>query len=234
MARPSAGRLLLGIALVIAAVFAGRHAAGLLPRLAAWVQDLGAWGPSAFALGYVVATVALVPGSLLTLAAGAIFGIVKGTALVLIAATLGASLAFLISRYLAREAVERRLAAHPRFAAIDRAVGSEGRKIVFLLRLSPIFPFNLLNYGLGLTNIRFTDFLVASAGMVPGILLYVYCGRVIGDVARIASGASASPGPAGFLVLGIGLVATIAVTTLITRTARRALRAVTDVEPRTA
>src|SRR5439155_1410723 len=102
------------------------------------------------------------------------------------AATLGASAAFLVGRYLARAAVERRIAANPRFAAIDRAVGAEGRKIVFLLRLSPVFPFNLLNYALGLTRVRFADFFLASVGMLPGTVLYVYSGKLIGDVTGLA------------------------------------------------
>lgn len=229
MPRRSIIRALIGIAGILLIVLAGQRAAALVPRFLEWVERLGAWGPIVFAIGYVIATIAFVPGSLLTLAAGAIFGIAKGTALVLVAATAGACAAFLVSRYLARGAIERRLAGNRRFAAIDRAVGREGRKIVFLLRLSPVFPFNLLNYGLGLTNVRFADFLIASAGMLPGTLLYVYYGRVIGDVARLASGAGTPKGPGQYLLLGIGLVATIVVTTVITRTARRALQEVTDV-----
>ncbi len=204
-------------------VVAGRKAGALIPAFSAWVDGLGVWGPVAFVGGYALAAVAFVPGSLLTLAAGAIFGLGKGTALVLIAATLGASAAFLVSRYLARGFVERRLAGNERFAAIDRAIGTQGRKIVFLLRLSPIVPFNLLNYALGLTRVRFADYLVASIGMLPGTLLYVYYGKVAGDVARLAGGAPVERGPAYYAVLGVGLLATVVATTLITRTARRAL-----------
>ncbi len=145
----------------------------------------------------------------------------------LAAATLGASAAFLVSRYVARGAVERRLAGNARFAAIDRAVGDQGRKIVLLLRLSPVFPFNLLNYALGLTRVRFADFLVASIGMLPGTLLYVYYGKVAGDVARLAGGTDVPKGPGYYAVLGLGLVATILVTTIVTRTARRALEEAT-------
>ncbi|MGH7534747.1 MAG: TVP38/TMEM64 family protein, partial [Gemmatimonadales bacterium] len=148
--------------------------------------------------------------------------------LVFIAATLGASAAFLVSRYLARGAIERRLAGNARFAAIDRAIGRQGRKIVLLLRLSPVFPFNLLNYGLGLTQVRFTDYLIASIGMLPGTVLYVYYGKVVGDVARLAGGVDLAKGPAYYAVLGVGLIATILVTTVVTRTARRALRELTD------
>jgi uncharacterized membrane protein YdjX (TVP38/TMEM64 family) len=223
----SIGRILIAVVVLAAIVIAGRRAAALIPQFAAWVQSLGVWGAAAFVAGYVVAAVAFVPGSLLTLGAGAIFGLVRGTALVLVAATLGASAAFLVARYVARGAVERRIAASPRFAAIDRAVGREGRKIVFLLRLSPVFPFNLLNYALGLTRVRFADFFIASIGMLPGTLLYVYYGKVLGDVARLAGGAHIEKGAAYYAVLGLGLVATIIVTAVVTRTARRALEEAT-------
>jgi uncharacterized membrane protein YdjX (TVP38/TMEM64 family) len=219
--------LLLVLALLLALVLAGRRAVALLPAFSARVDELGTWAPVVFVAGYALATVAFVPGSLLTLAGGALFGLVRGTVLVLVAATLGASLAFLVARYLARGLVERRLAGNARFAAIDRAVGAEGRKIVFLLRLSPLFPFNLLNYALGLTRVRFADYLVASAGMVPGTLLYVYYGKVAGDVARLAAGGTVRRDAAYYVVLALGLAATVGVTTVVTRIARRALREAT-------
>jgi uncharacterized membrane protein YdjX (TVP38/TMEM64 family) len=219
--------LLAGAALLLV----GRRGSALVPSFAAWVQGLGPAGVVAFILGYAVATVAFVPGSLLTLAAGALFGLVGGTAVAFVAATLGASAAFLVSRYLARHAVERRLAGNDRVAAIDRAVAAQGRRIVLLLRLSPLVPFNLLNYALGLTRVRFADYLVASVGMLPGTLLYVYYGKVIGEVALLAGGGPAPKGPGYYTLLGIGLLATVAVTVLVTRIARRALREATDVEP---
>jgi len=147
---------------------------------------------------------------------------------VFVAAVLGSSLAFLVARYLARPWVERRLAASPGFAAIDRAIAAQGRRIVFLLRLSPAFPFSLLNYALGLTRVRFVDSLVASAGMLPGTLLYVYYGRVGGELAAAAGGAGRERGPAEYALLGLGLVATLAVTTIVARIARRALREATE------
>lgn len=221
------GRIVLVVAVVLALIVLGRMAGAYVPRFAAWVNALGVWGPVVFIAGYVAAVVAFAPGSILTLAAGAIFGIVQGTIYVFIAATLGASAAFLVSRNLARGAIERRLTGNPRFAAIDRAVGAQGRRIVFLLRLSPVFPFNLLNYALGLTNVRFADYFVASVGMLPGTLLYVYYGKLVGDVAALAGGAPVEKGAAYYAVLALGLVATIVVTTLVTRTARRALREAT-------
>jgi len=149
-------------------------------------------------------------------------------AYVFVAATLGASLAFLISRYVARGAVEKRLAGNQRFAAIDRAVGEQGRRIVFLLRLSPVFPFNLLNYGLGLTRVRFAVYLVACLGMLPGTFLYVYSGKAAGDVAAVASGAAPDQDTGRLALMIVGLVATAVVTVLVTRIARRALDEATD------
>jgi uncharacterized membrane protein YdjX (TVP38/TMEM64 family) len=216
-------RLLLLVVVLAVLVVAGRSAIEWIPRFADWVSRHGAIGALLFGLGYVAAVVAFVPGSLLTIAAGALFGLVRGTAIVFVAATLGASAAFLVSRYLARPLVERRLAGNERFAVIDRAVGHEGRQIVLLLRLSPVFPFNLLNYALGLTRVRFRDYVLASVGMLPATLLYVYYGKILGDVARIASGSPIPRGPEYYVVLGLGLVATIAATVLIARTARRAL-----------
>ncbi len=225
--RRSLGRAALAAALLVALVAGGPELAGFLPGFAAWVDSLGLLGPVVFVSGYIIATVAFVPGSVLTLVAGAIFGIVKGTIYVFLGASMGSAAAFLVSRYLARGAIERRLASHPRFAAIDRAVGSAGWKIVLLLRLSPVVPFNLLNYGLGLTNVRFTDYIVASVGMLPGTLLYVYSGKLAGDVALLAGGAAVERGAAYYTLLSLGLVATVIVTTIVTRTARRALREAT-------
>jgi uncharacterized membrane protein YdjX (TVP38/TMEM64 family) len=220
----STSRLVLALLVLSALILAGQRLASVIPQFAVYVESLGPWGPIMFIVGYVLATVALVPGSLLTLAAGALFGLTKGMAVAFLSATLGASAAFLLSRYVARDEVERRLGADQRFIAIDRAIREQGRTIVLLLRLSPIFPFNLLNYALGLTQVRYVDFLLASIGMLPGTLLYVYYGRVAGDVARLAAGIPLQPSAGSYVVLGIGLLATVTVTILVTRTARRALR----------
>ena len=209
---------------LVALMLVGRQLGGLLPRFAEWVDGLGFWGPAVFIGGYVVTTIFFIPGALMTLAAGAVFGLPRATAYVLTGATLGSAAAFLISRHLAREAIAARVAGNARFAAIDRAVGAQGFKMVLLMRLSPVFPYNLLNYSLGLTNVRFTDYALASIGMLPGTLLYAYYGVVAGDVARAAGGAAVERGPAGYGVLALGLIATGAVATLVTRAARRALR----------
>ena len=220
-------RVLVGVVAIIALVALGREFGVFLDRFVEWVEGLGTLGPIVFMLGYVVATVAFIPGSVLTLAAGAIFGLGQGVIYVMIGATTGASLAFLLARFVAREAIAQRVAGNPRFAAIDRAVGREGFKIVVLLRLSPVFPFNMLNYGLGLTNVRFTDYVAASIGMLPGSLLYTYSGFVAGDIVRLAGNAGPERGPGYYAVVGLGLAATIAVTTIVTRTARRAIKEAT-------
>lgn len=222
----SARNIVLAVVLLVALVVLGRQLGAYLPRFALWVNSLGSWGPVVFVCGYVLATVAFVPGSLLTLAAGAIWGISPGVPYVFIAAVLGASAAFLVARYVARTTIERRLAGNARFMAIDRAVGMQGRKFVFLLRLSPVFPFNLLNYALGLTSIRFSDYVLASVGMLPGTFLYVYYGKVVGDLAALTGGAAVEKGLGYYVVLGAGLLATVAATTLVARLARNALRAV--------
>ncbi len=226
--RSALWRALLAVLAIAALVFLGRQAGGALQQFATWIDALGVWGPLAFMLGYAIATLAFIPGSLLTLAAGALFGIAWGTLYVFVAASVGACAAFLVARYVARGTIERRLEGNPKFAAIDEAVGGEGRKIVTLLRLSPVFPFNLLNYALGLTQVGFGDYAVACLGMLPGTLLYVYTGSLAGDLAAAVSGASTSPsGPGHWALLVVGLAATAAVTILVTHVARRALQEVT-------
>ena len=220
----SLGKISLAAVTLIGLAVLGRQVGGYLPQFVFWVNSLGVWGPAVFIVGYIVAAVAFVPGSLLTLAAGAIWGIFPGVPYVFLAAVLGSAAAFLVARYLARATIERRLAHNARFAAIDRAVGAQGRKLVLLLRLSPVFPFNLLNYALGLTSIRFVDYVVASIGMLPGTFLYVYYGKLVGDLAALAGGAAVEKGVGYYVILVVGLLATIVVTTLVTRTARQALK----------
>jgi uncharacterized membrane protein YdjX (TVP38/TMEM64 family) len=221
--------VLFGLVVVALLILGGQQAAAFVPRFADWVKSLGVLAPIVFILGYAVATVAFIPGSLLTLAAGFIFGVLKGTIFTLIGATLGASAAFLVARYVARGAIERRIAGNPRFAAIDRAVGREGFKIVALLRLSPVFPFNLLNYSLGLTRVPFLQYFAASAAMLPGTLLYVYYGAAAESLAS-ALGGGAKKGPGGWVLFGFGLLATVVVTAFVTRLAGKALKQEIDPE----
>jgi uncharacterized membrane protein YdjX (TVP38/TMEM64 family) len=208
-------------------LFLGRRLGSYVPVFATWVNELGAWGPVAFIAGYAVSVVLLVPAVLLTLAGGAVFGLVRGTVYVFVAAVVGSIAAFLIARYVARDMVEKRLGANPRVAAIDRAVAAQGLRIVFLLRLSPVFPFVLLNYALGLTRVRLSDYALASFGMIPGTILYVYYGKLAGDVAALGSGLAPAHGTAYYVLTAVGLVATAGATTLVTRIARRAVREAT-------
>lgn len=221
--------ILLAVAALALLLALGRWGGEYVPQFTRWVRDLGPLGPIVFIAGYVVAAVVGIPGSLLTLAAGAIFGLWWGVLYVFIGATLGSSAAFLVSRYVARGMVERRVAHNARFQSIDRAIAADGRKIVFLLRLSPVFPFTLLNYALGLSRVRFVDYVIASVGMIPGTILYVYYGKLAGDVAAVAGGVAPPRGAGYYTVLALGLVATVAVTALITRAARRALQSAEQV-----
>jgi uncharacterized membrane protein YdjX (TVP38/TMEM64 family) len=214
---------LVGLAAFVAAVI-------LLPVnewLLALVERIRAMGPvgaAVFVAAYVAATVLLLPGSILTLGAGFAYGPVYGTLLVMLASNLGASSSFLLGRTVLRERVARRIAGDARFSAVDAAVGAQGFRVVLLLRLSPLFPFNLLNYALGLTRVRLRDYVLASIpGMFPGTLLYVYLGSLVTSVSQLTSGQRPDSGPWGRVLFWGGLVATVAVTVLITRIARRAL-----------
>ena len=184
-----------------------------------WIGKLGPWGPVIFVGLYVVATVLFVPGSVLTLGAGAVFGVALGSVCVSISATLGATAAFLVGRYLARDAIARKIEKNEKFATIDRAVADEGWKIVLLTRLSPVFPFTLLNYAFGLTRVKLSHYVLASwIGMIPGTVMYVYLGSLVNV------GAGHRQRTTGEWVLyGVGLLATVTVTVFVTRLARKAL-----------
>jgi uncharacterized membrane protein YdjX (TVP38/TMEM64 family) len=217
---------LLLIILVVFLVLAGVkyfHVQELLKRLLGWVADLGAWGPLFYTVIYILACVFFIPGSILTLGAGVLFGVLKGSIIVSIAATLGATCAFLVGKYLARDWVAKKIQANPRFQAIDEAVAREGWKIVGLTRLSPVFPFNLLNYAYGLTRVSLRDYFFASwVGMMPGTVMYVYIGSLAGEIAKIG-GERYSRTSAEWALYILGLIATAAVTVYITRIARAAL-----------
>lgn len=184
-----------------------------------WIDKLGPWGPVIFVLLYVVATVLFIPGSVLTLGAGALFGVTLGSVYVSISATLGATAAFLVGRYLARDAIARKIEQNEKFAAIDHAVADEGWKIVFLTRLSPVFPFTLLNYAFGLTRVKLGHYVLASwIGMIPGTVMYVYLGSLVhvGAGHRLRSTGE-------WILYAVGLLATVVVTVFVTRLAKGAL-----------
>src|ERR1043166_2896553 len=206
-----------GVAIVLALKYF--HVQDLLKAALDWIGKLGPWGPVIFVGLYIVATVLFIPGSVLTLGAGAVFGVVLGSIFVSISATLGATAAFLVGRYLARDAIARKIEKNEKFATIDRAVAQEGWTIVFLTRLSPVFPFTLLNYAFGLTRVRLSHYVLASwIGMIPGTVMYVYLGSLV----NVGAGHRQRTTGEGVLY-GVGLLDTVAVTTLVTRVARKAL-----------
>jgi uncharacterized membrane protein YdjX (TVP38/TMEM64 family) len=190
------------------------------------IRGLGPWGPVVFGLIDAAAVVLMVPGAVLTMAAGALFGPVVGTVTASLASSLGAALAFVIARSLGRAAVARRVRRDPRFEAIDRAIAANGWKIVALLRLSPAVPFNVQNYLYGLTGIGFwTCVLTSGVAMLPGTFLYVYLGHVGRTGWEAASGRAARPRtPAEWVLMVIGLLATVAVMVYLAGLARRELR----------
>src|SRR5262245_18429687 len=211
--------LYLSVAVVLVVAARYFHAQDLLRRVLDWIGQLGPRGAIIFIATYIAATVLFIPGSVLTLGAGAIFGVVWGSIYVSVSATLGATCAFMVSRYIARGAVARKIEGDERFAAIDRAVASEGWKIVGLTRLSPVIPFTLFNYAFGLTKVSLGDYVFAPwLGMMPGTVIYVY----LGSLARAGSGGQQCT-PAQWAHYGVGLLATVVVTLFITRIARRAL-----------
>lgn len=191
----------------------------------AWIEEAGPVGYLVFFGLYIAACVFMVPGFILTLGAGAVFGVVKGALLVSLSSTVGATAAFLVGRYLARDMVARRVEGNANFRAVDEAVAAEGWKIVGLMRLSPVFPFNLLNYAFGLTRVSLRDYVLASwIGMIPGTVMYVYLGSLAGSLADLGSKEGGrTRSLAEWAMFIIGLIATVAVTVVITHIARRAL-----------
>ena len=190
-----------------------------------WARGAGLAGAVAYGAVYVLATVLALPGSILTLGAGFVWGVVLGTLLVSPASIIGATCAFVLGRTLLRRRIEGRVRASPRVAAIDEAVARNGFKVVLLLRLSPILPFNVLNYGLGLTRVRLRDYVLGSAlGMLPATILYVWIGSLVTTAAELGARSASGNGRGAKLALfGLGLVATAVAVALIARAARRVL-----------
>jgi uncharacterized membrane protein YdjX (TVP38/TMEM64 family) len=217
--------VVIGAALV-AVFFAAKFlvAEDLLRGVLRWVGSLGPLGPVIFIILYTIAPVLFIPGAILSIGAGTVFGLLAGSIYVSIGATLGATCAFLVGRYLARGWVAGKLEGNPKFQAIDRAVAREGWKIVGLARLSPLFPFNLLNYAFGLTEISLKDYFFATwAGMIPGIVMYVYIGSLAGDVARIGT-RQVHRTPGQWALEVAGFIASVAVALYVTYIAGKALR----------
>jgi len=186
------------------------------------LAELGAWGPVLFILLYIAAAVTLSPAFFLTVAAGALFGVWRGSIIVFIGASLGASAVYVLGQPLSRTRLMARVTRDRRVAAVREAIAGQGAWLMFLLRLSPLVPFNILNYALALSGVRYQDFAIALVGMIPAILMYTYYGKVVGDVAALAAGVAPPRGPEYYALLVVGLVAIVVSTTMITRAARRA------------
>lgn len=187
------------------------------------LQDLGPWAPVLFVLIYIVAAVVLAPAFFLTVAAGAMFGVWRGSIVVFIGASLGASAVYALASPLSDSAFMRRLTRDSRVAAVRAAVNAEAVWLTFLLRLSPLIPYNILNYALVLSGVRYRDFALGFLGMIPAILMYTYYGKIVGDVAALAAGVAAPRGPEYYAMVVVGLIAIVISTTMITRAARRAI-----------
>ncbi len=196
-----------------------------------WVAQMGTAGIFIFIGVYAVATVLLAPGAILTIGAGFAFGLWKGFLAVSGGATIGAALAFLVARFIARDKIEAIAQRNDKFRKIDNAIGKQGAKLIFLLRLSPVIPFNLSNYFYGLTGVRFWPYVLVSwIGMMPGTFLYVYIGTASkASVAAAAGGEAIKHGWQYWMFLGVGLAATIVVTIWVTKIARDALKKTADV-----
>jgi len=195
-----------------------------------WTEGLGVLGPVVVALFYIFACIFFIPGAIITLGAGFLFGPILGTITVSIGSTMGAAAAFLVGRFFLRETIEKKIESNPKFSAIDKAVGDQGFKIVLLSRLSPVFPFILLNYAYGLTKVSFWRYVLASwIGMFPATVMYVYFGSTAGQLTKIAAG-EVEGGSAQNIFYIIGLVVTIVVVVIVTRIAQKAFKEAVPVD----
>jgi uncharacterized membrane protein YdjX (TVP38/TMEM64 family) len=235
-AAPKSGRLrlivLIAIVIVLFVVMKFLPVQEWLRNFNAWVAHMGVAGIFIFIGVYAVATVLLTPGSILTIGAGFAFGLWKGFLAVSAGSTLGAALAFLVARFIARSRVETIAKGNDKFRRIDKAIGKQGARLIFLLRLSPVIPFNLSNYFYGLTSVKFWPYVLASwIGMIPGTFLYVYIGTAgRAAVSAAANGEAVERGWQYWTFVSVGLAATATVTVWVTKIARDALQKTADVQ----
>lgn len=188
----------------------------MLQHFIDYVRSAGSLGYVLYILGYIVCCISLIPALALTLAAGAIFGFVTGSIIVVIGATLGATAAFLLGRTIFRRFVERRIASNPKMAAVDRAIANEGTRIMLLMRLSGFPPFTWINYALGLTGVKLVPFMLTTLfGIIPGTLAFTYAG---------AAGAAALTGRGNRITWIVTAVGAVLVIVYIARIAANAIR----------
>jgi uncharacterized membrane protein YdjX (TVP38/TMEM64 family) len=226
--QPNVILVIIGLVLLIVL---GRHfhLGELFDAMLDRIRGLGALAPVIFIMLYILGAILFFPGSILTIGAGVLFGVLRGSILVSIGATIGAIAAFLIGRYFARDWVRAQVEGNRKFAAVDKAVGREGWKIVLLTRLSPVFPFNLLNYGFGLTAVTLRDYAIATwIGITPGTVLYVYIGSIGGN---LATAGQSHRTPAQWALNIVGLAATVGVAVYASRLASRALNESAEISP---
>jgi len=195
------------------------------------IQEAGPLGWCLFIDLYALCCLVFIPGSLLTVAAGAVYGFWGGSALVVAGNGLSSVLSLLITRFFLRDWVAGQITKHPRLQALEKAVAADDWKLVFLTHLSPIMPFSLINYSLGLTRISPWRFMLATVmGCVPATFVYVYIGTLVGNLARLAPDINQHR-PIEWIFQGIGLVITIGVTIYVARLATRALKRRLDTGP---
>ncbi len=181
-------------------------------------------GAALFIPGYAIWVSLLLPGVWASILAGALYGPWIGSLLVFFGACLGAEISFFLGRSILRDWVKRRLAQFPKFQAVEQAVTGEGLKLVLLTRLSPAFPFGLLNFVYGISEISFWDYTIGLIGILPGTIFFCGLGALAGDLTKLDSLVTESTDPKVYPLRVIGLIATLLVVWLVTRVARRALK----------
>ena len=206
--------------------FVDPSAGGLLPQqlhqlLPALQTPAGAL---AFIPLYAIWVTLLLPGVWASMLAGALYGTLWGSLVVFVGACLGAEAAFLLGRTLLRDWTRRRLAAMPKLQAVEQAVSREGLKLVLLTRLSPAFPFSLLNLAYGLSEVSLRDYTIGLVGILPGTILFCGLGALAGDVARFGAVLSGEADAGTWALRIVGVLATVAVVWLVGRSAQRALQ----------
>ncbi len=215
-----------GLIAALIIVTRGFNPSEILERSCGWIENFGGFAPLVFIVVYNLGTLLFLPGSLLTLKGGILFGLFWGSLYVIIAAILGATIAFLLGRYFFRDRVSRIIQAHPKFRLINAAIADNGWQIVLLTRLSPIFPFNLTNYAFGLTQISLRDYVLGSLGILPGTIMYTYLGTLVGELSMAENPEHFTDPNMKALHWGIrimGLAATIGITIYLAQVSRNAL-----------
>jgi len=204
---------------IVGGILLGRMVSPWLPGFATWVHSLGVWGPVVFVSAYVAVVVLMLPAFLLIMAGGAVFGVTEGSLLSLVGALLGGTAAFLIGRHYARAMVEQRVKSNRTLSALDRVIGEDGLKLVFLLRLSPAVPYVLSNYALGITRVRLRDFFIGTFGLVPIVVTYAAYGSASGTTSSVDGSAAVSP-----LMFTVGIMVTVLLGLLLASMVQKALR----------